>query len=93
MYVHISLSYKTYRSQYTVSDSIAFPLLWYIQYMVRLTVSSAVQGLSFRYIGFANSIEVESDVLWNGVLSSWVEKVLKRAVESWLSTADQKAAD
>lgn len=61
--------------------------------MLQLTVSSAVQGLLFRYVEFTNSIGSRKWRAEYEVLSSSLEEILKWAVESWLSTANQKAAD
>lgn len=53
-----------------------------MQYMVQLAVSSAVQGLSYRSIGYASHTASKKDEPFCGVLSSLVEKVFKQAVES-----------
>lgn len=59
--------------------------------MVQLRVSSAVQGLSYRFTGYASHTRSKKDGLSCRVLSSLIEKDLKQAVESWLSIADQKS--
>lgn len=77
----------------SISDSIVFPFLWHIQHMIQLTVSSAVQDLSYRSIGSASHTRGKKDELSCRVLLSLLQKVLKWVVESWQSPADQKAAD
>lgn len=91
IYTHIQAIKLTDHSTKSV-----IPLVFhyrFIRYMVQLTVSSAVQGLLFRCIEFTNSIGNRKWSAEDGVLSSSLEKVLKWAIESWLSTANQKAAD